>query len=141
MQTLDRPGTIARGVIVLILIVQLVLGVVFTFAPQAFAHALGLPPAPAWTDWMFAQFGARALGFAYGMRLALRDPRANAGWLRAMVLVQAIDWLGTLAALFAGKVTWLQTSTAPFLPVLFVVVLVLELRRQATTPAVRVEAA
>lgn len=141
MQTLDRPGTIARGVIVLILIVQLVLGVVFTFAPQAFAHLLGLPPAPAWTDWMFAQFGARALGFAYGMRLALRDPRANAGWLRAMVLVQAIDWLGTLAALFAGKVTWLQTSTAPFLPVLFVVVLVLELRRQATTPAVRVEAA
>lgn len=141
MQTLDRPGTIARGVIVLILIVQLVLGVVFTFAPQAFAHALGLPPAPAWTDWMFAQFGARALGFAYGMRLALRDPRANAGWLRAMVLVQAIDWLGTLAALFAGKVTWLQTSTAPFLPVLFVVVLVRELRRQATTPAVRVEAA
>lgn len=141
MQTLDRPGTIARGVIALILIVQLVLGVVFTFAPQAFAHALGLPPAPAWTDWMFAQFGARALGFAYGMRLALRDPRANAGWLRAMVLVQAIDWLGTLAALFAGKVTWLQTSTAPFLPVLFVVVLVLELRRQATTPAVRVEAA
>lgn len=141
MQTLDRPGTIARGVIVLILIVQLVLGVVFTFAPQAFAHALGLPPAPAWTDWMFAQFGARALGFAYGMRLALRDPRANAGWLRAMVLVQAIDWLGTLAALFAGKVTWLQTSTAPFLPVLFVVVLVRELRRQATTPAVCVEAA
>lgn len=141
MQTLDRPGTIARGVIVLILIVQLVLGVVFTFAPQAFAHALGLPPAPAWTDWMFAQFGARALGFAYGMRLALRDPRANAGWLRAMVLVQAIDWLGTLAALFAGKVTWLQTSTAPFLPVPFVVVLVRELRRQATTPAVRVEAA
>ncbi len=141
MQTPDRPGTIARGVIALILIVQLVLGVVFTFAPQAFAHALGLPPAPAWTDWMFAQFGARALGFAYGMRLALRDPRANAGWLRAMVLVQAIDWLGTLAALFAGKVTWLQTSTAPFLPVLFVVVLVLELRRQATTPAVRVEAA
>lgn len=141
MQTLDRPGTIARGVIVLILIVQLVLGVVFTFAPQAFAHALGLPPAPAWTDWMFAQFGARALGFAYGMRLALRDPHANAGWLRAMVLVQAIDWLGTLAALFAGKVTWLQTSTAPFLPALFVVVLVRELRRQATTPAVRVEAA
>ena len=141
MQTFDRPGTIARGVIVLILIVQLVLGVVFTFAPQAFAHALGLPPAPAWTDWMFAQFGARALGFAYGMRLALRDPRANAGWLRAMVLVQAIDWLGTLAALFAGKVTWLQTSTAPFLPVLFVVVLVLELRRQAVTSAARIEAA
>ena len=141
MQTFDRPGAFARGVIVLILIVQATLGVVFVVTPQAFAHALGLPPAPAWTDWMFAQFGARALGFAYGMRLALRDPRANAGWLRAMVLVQAIDWLGTLAALSAGKVTWLQTSTAPFLPVLFIVVLLRELRRQAVTPAARIEPA
>lgn len=121
----------SKGVIVLIAIVQLVLGIVFVLFPHSFPNLLGLTPAPGWTDWIFAQFGARALGFAYGMWLVLRDARRHAGWMKAMIAVQAIDWIGTMLALVNDKVSLAQVTTAPFLPILFVIVLSLELRRQA----------
>jgi len=135
MSSTDRPSRLTQAVIVLIAVVQLILGLIFLFAPQAFPGLLGLVPAPGWTDWMFAQFAARALAFAYGMGLVLRDARRHADWIRAMIGVQIIDWIGTVMALVAGKVTLAQVATAPFLPILFVLVLALELRRQASTQA------
>ncbi|MGO9672763.1 MAG: hypothetical protein ACLPSF_01080 [Methylocella sp.] len=79
---------------------------------------------------MFAMLGARALGFAYGMIVALRDIRRNASWLAAMIIVQALDWIATILAVLAGKVTLLQVSTASFLPLLFIAALAAELLRQ-----------
>ncbi len=121
---------ITHGAIILIAVVQIVIGVVFMIFPGAFPAALGLPPAPPWTDWMFAMLGARALGFAYGILVARRDLRANATWLIAMVIVQALDWMATIFSVFAGKVTLMQVSTASFLPLLFIAVLAAELLRQ-----------
>ncbi|MFA5951782.1 MAG: hypothetical protein WC807_16020 [Hyphomicrobium sp.] len=131
MSNIDNPTRFTRGIIVLIAVVQVILGVIFVTAPHAFAGSLGLAPTPGWTDWMFAQFGARALGFAYGMLLVLKDARRHVGWIRAMIGVQVIDWIGTVLALAAGKVTLAQVTTAPIFPILFVIVLALELRRQA----------
>lgn len=128
----NRPPVYVITTIILIALVQVALGLVFTLAPQAFPSMLGLAPAPPWTDWMFAQFGARALGFAFGMLLALRDVRRYASWLAVMIGVQVIDWMGTMLALTMNKVTLAQVSTAPYLPIVFIVVLVLELRRQRT---------
>ena len=131
--TNEVPLRFTRATIILIIAVQVLLGLVFVAAPQTFPSLLGLEPAPAWTDWIFAQFGARALGFAYGMALALRDLRRHADWLIAMILVQVIDWIATVMALVSGKVGLAQVATAPFFPILFVAVLGLELRRQART--------
>ena len=78
---------------------------------------------------MFAMLGARALGFAYGMLIAQRDVVRYASWLVAMIIVQALDWVATLVALTAGKVTLAQVSTAPFLPILFVAVMAAALLR------------
>ena len=122
--------SIARPTLILIALVQFVLGLIFVFAPRAFAEALGLPPAPAWTDWLLAMFGARALGFGFGMIVAQRNIARHASWLIGMLLVQAIDWIATLLALAQGKVTLAQVSTAPFLPVLFIAVLLLALLRR-----------
>ena len=130
MNKADRPSIFTIAVISLIAIVQLILGVAFVLAPQQTGALLGLAPAPAWTDWMFSQFGARTLGFAYGMALVLRDARRHAAWIRAMIVVQAIDWIGVMLALVEGKVTLAQVATAPFFPVLFIIVLAIELRRQ-----------
>ena len=130
MNKADRPSIFTIAVIALIAIVQLILGVAFVLAPQQTAAMLGLAPAPGWTDWMFSQFGARALGFAYGMALVLRDARRHAAWIKAMIVVQAIDWIGVMLALVEGKVTLAQVATAPFLPILFIIVLAIELRRQ-----------
>lgn len=121
---------LTRGTITLIAGVQIALGLIFLLSPGQFATLLGLPPAPAWTDWMFAMLGARALGFAYGMIVALRDIRRNASWLAAMIIVQALDWIATILAVLAGKVTFLQVSTASFLPLLFIAALAAELLRQ-----------
>ncbi len=103
-------------------IVQLALGVMFLI-PGLFARMIGLEAAPAWVDWMFAMLAARALGFAYGMLLAARDPRPHLSWIRAMIGVQAIDWLATITYLVIGAVTLAQVTTAAFLPVVFMVIL------------------
>jgi hypothetical protein len=131
------PPLFIRATVILIAVVQAVLGVVFILSPATFPVLLGLPSAPAWTDWMFAMLGARALGFAFGMLIALRDSRRHASWLAAMIMVQAIDWIATILAVYAGKVTLLQVSSASFLPVLFIAVLIYELKRQRTAASIR----
>lgn len=102
--------------------VQLVLGLVF-LVPGLFAAMVGFSDAPEWTNWLFAMFGARALGFSYGMFFAARNPEPHMTWIRAMIGVQAIDWVATVVYLFAGAVTIAQVTTAAFLPVVFVTIL------------------
>jgi hypothetical protein len=137
MKTNNRPGALTLGTIYMIAFVQFILGVVFVFYPHDFARLMGLAPAPGWTDWIFAQFGARAFGFAYGMWLVLRDPQRHAGWIKAMIGVQVIDWFGTVLAVFSGAVTLAQVTTAPFLPVLVVIVLAGLLRQVAGSTSLR----
>ena len=111
-------------------IVQLILGVVFLFMPSQFATVLGLAVIPAWVPWMFAMFGARALGFAYGMFLAMRQPEQHRAWIGSMIVVQAIDWIATIYFVLQGAVTLPQVSGASFLPILFILVLVTRYPRQ-----------
>lgn len=111
-----------RLTLYIIAIVQVVLGIVF-LVPDLFANVAGLESAPAWTGWLLAMFGARALGFGFGMALAARDPVRHRSWIVAMVGIQTIDWLATLAYLTVGAVTLAQVTTAAFLPVVFVLVL------------------
>jgi len=112
--------------------VQVILGIVFIFAPAQFAGLLGLKEAPEWVYWLFTMFGARSLGFAYGMFLAMRDPQRHIIWIRAMIGIQAIDWIGTIYFVATGGVTWLQVSGASFLPLLFIAVLTLRYPRTAS---------
>lgn len=130
MRPAAAPSFVTCATLVLIAVVQLIIGALFILSPSTFPSLFGLPAAPAWTDWIFAMFGARALGFAYGMLVALKDIRRHATWLTAMIIVQAIDWVGTLLSVHGAKVTLAQVSTASFLPVLFIAVLAFELNRQ-----------
>ncbi|MEA2000405.1 MAG: hypothetical protein U9N84_00745 [Actinomycetota bacterium] len=68
-------------------------------------------------------FGARALGFAYGMFHAARNPETHLEWIRAMIGIQAIDWIATIGYLVTGAVTMAQVTTAAFLPILFILIL------------------
>ncbi|MEZ5158313.1 MAG: hypothetical protein R2687_05720 [Candidatus Nanopelagicales bacterium] len=114
---------ILKPTLIVIGTVQLALGVMF-LVPGLFASVMGLPSGPGWTDWMFAMLGARAIGFAFGMFVTSRDPRAHLSWITAMIAVQTIDWVATLAYLATGSVTIAQVTTAAFLPVVFVSILV-----------------
>lgn len=106
-----------------IAIVQIVLGIAFLVAPATTSRLFGLPPAPEWTGWLFGMMAARFLGFGYGMVVAARDPVAAIAWIRAMIGIQAIDWMVTAIYLAKGAVTLAQVSTASFLPVVFIVLL------------------
>ncbi len=135
MSSSNAPSLLTRGTIALVAVVQIVLGILFTFRPGLFPAMLGLPSAPAWTDWMFAMLGARAFGFAFGMIVALGDLRRHASWLSAMILVQAVDWIATITSVLAGKLTIAQVSTASFLPIAFIGVIAAELIRQRKSAA------
>lgn len=112
-----------RRTLIIIGVIQLVLGIVF-LVPDLFQRLAGLDEAPDWVNWILVMFGARALGFGYGMLVAAREPASHLAWIRAMIGIQAIDWLGTIAYLISGSVTLTQVTTAAFLPVVFVVILV-----------------
>ncbi len=134
MQTQTSSSTL-RYTLGFIGVLQVILGLVFIFLPNQFAALLGLAETPPWVLWMFSMFGARAFGFAYGMFLAMRNPTQHADWIRAMILVQAVDWLGTAYFLMNGSVTLMQVSTAAFLPIIFIVVLVRWYPRPSTQTA------
>ncbi len=110
-----------RAVVYLIAGFQFVLGVGFLVAPGGMARLLGLAAAPGWTGWLFAMMAARFLGYGVGMLCAARDPQRHRLWLDSMVVVQALDWVATVGYLVHGDVTLSQVTTAAFLPVLFVV--------------------
>lgn len=108
---------------------QIVFGLLFLFIPGTLAESFGLAETPQWAYWMFALFSARALGYAVGMILAIRDPRKYRAWIITMVGVQAIDWIATLVYIGAGAITVAQASTAAFMPVVFIVLLLVTLPR------------
>lgn len=126
---------ILRVTLVVIAAFQILLGIAFLFAPSPFAASVGLAATPGWVPWMFAMFSARALGFAYGSVLAMRDPYRHRSWITAMIGVQGIDWLATMFFLAQGVVTLPQVSTAAFMPVVFIAGLVFTYPRRITTTA------
>lgn len=111
--------------LIVIAIAQIFFGAVFIFAPAKFSGMLGLPETPQWAYWMFGMFGARAFGFAYGMFLAARDPMKHVHWIQAMIGVQLIDWLATMYFVLSGAVTWAQVTSASYLPLIFIAMLVI----------------
>ena len=108
---------------------QIVFGLLFLLIPGTLAESFGLAETPHWAYWIFALFSARALGYAVGMILAIRDPLKYRAWIITMVGVQAIDWIATLVYIGAGAITVAQASTAAFMPVVFIVLLLATLPR------------
>lgn len=109
---------------------QIVLGILFLLAPQFYGDAVGLEQAPPWVAWMFGMFSARALGYGVGLVLAIRDPLRHRAWIATMIGVQVIDWLVTISLVVQGVLSLAQVSTAGFMPVLFVLALVLTFPRR-----------
>lgn len=124
-----------KTTLIFIGIVQVFFGIIFILIPAQFANLVGLETAPTWVNWLFIMMSARFFGFAYGMFIASRDPYPNRHWIIGMVGVQALDWIGTIYYLLNGAVTLEQVSTASFLPLLFIVVLLYRFPQQKTTLA------
>lgn len=124
-----------KGMLIVIGITQLVFGIIFTLIPAQFASLVELETAPIWVNWLFVMMGARFFGFAYGMFIASRNPYAHRHWIIGMVAVQALDWIGTVYYLLDGTLTLAQVSTASFLPLIFIAILLYRFPRQETSLA------
>jgi hypothetical protein len=109
---------------------QIGFGALFLIAPNFYGSMVGLAPVPDWAPWMFAMFSARAFGFAAGMIVAIREPERHRAWIAIMIGVQALDWLATMALVINGTLTLPQVSTAAFMPVLFIVSLLVSFPRR-----------
>jgi len=131
---------ILRITLVFIAIAQFVAGLLYMFFPGMLAKLLGLPETPQWSYWVFALFGARCLGYAVGMILAIRDPLKYRAWIITMIGVQAIDWIATLVFIGAGALTVAQAPLSVFMPVVFIVLLLVTMPRNGTeTPSTPTE--
>jgi hypothetical protein len=107
-------------------VVQLVLGAGFIAAPYRVASAFGLAPAqPRGVNWLFVMMGGRFIGYGIGMFIAARNPHAHRAWIGTMILIQVIDWIGTLGYLIVGDVTLRNVTTAAVLPPLFIAALLI----------------
>ncbi|MFJ9369650.1 hypothetical protein ACIRRA_35255 [Nocardia sp. NPDC101769] len=123
-------------ILMVIAVSQLVLGVLFVAAPTLVHTIFQFTPAePGWADWLMVMMGGRFLGFAYGMFLAARDPRKHVAWINAMILVQAIDWIATMAHLATGDVRLMQVPTTAVMPVVAVAALLWLHPRRIREPA------
>ena len=125
-----------KGTAFFIAFVQFGFGCAYLFAPAPFQAALGLTHLPAWTGWPFGMMGGRFIAFGFGMLLVFRNPMANRGWIQAMILVQAIDWLVTIFNVVGGTVALAQVATASFLPIVFIVCLLVAYPRASDEIAI-----
>ena len=114
-------------------VVQVFFGLLFVVAPGQFAYLFHLPVAPGWTNWLLVMGGARFLGMGYGMFVTMRDPLKHRSWIQAMIGVQILDWLATIANLLSGTITLTQASTATFLPIVFIVALLVFYPREQSS--------
>lgn len=113
-----------RVTLITIGVFQLFFGAVFLAAPSTTARLLDLAPAaPPWTNWLLAMMAGRFLGYAWGMFAAARDPLRHRAWIDTMILVQAVDWVATLAYLGSGDLRLGQVTTAAFAPPVFIAAL------------------
>ncbi len=58
------------------------------------------------------------------MLVASLNPGRHIAWIKAMIGIQAIDWIATMAYLLTGAVTLSQVTTAAFLPLVFIAILI-----------------
>lgn len=126
-----------RITLVVIGIVQIFFGLPFVVAPGLYNLALHLPSAPAWTSWFFVMSGARFLGMAYGMFMAARDPIKHRSWINAMIVIQALDWMGTIYSIATGAISLAQATDAPYLPLIFIVALLVWYPRDSQVSSVQ----
>lgn len=105
-------------------VVQVILGTAFTIFPSQFIASLDLSTTPEWVYWLFAQMGARFWAFGIGMFIAAHNPTRHQSWIGLMIGIQVVDWIATIFYLGTGVVTLTQVTSAAFLPIIFVAVLI-----------------
>jgi hypothetical protein len=109
--------------LILIGVVQLVLGVLFLFAPQAIMSWMGLAVPASDNGYTLGMLAARFIALGIGMFWCARDPERNQFWIRTMILIQAIDLAAGIYYTIAGIVALASSAFPMFNAALFIILL------------------
>ncbi len=112
-----------QGLLILIGIVQLVLGALFLFAPQAIMGMMGLTVPPTDSGYMFGMLAARFIAFGIGMFWCARAPEENIFWINNMILIQIIDLAAGIYYTATGVVDISSSAFPMFNATLFIILL------------------
>lgn len=113
-------------------LVQIILGLLYLFAPAAFLAWQGIAVPTADMNYPLAMFAARLLVYGAGMFVIARDPARHSFWIDGMIAIQLID----LAAGFfytANGAVGLEVSGFPMFNATLIIVLLGWLRRHASS--------
>ena len=127
-----QKNTLLKYTLYFIGTVQIFFGLNFLLAPKMYPQMVNLENAPDWVSWMLIFTSARMLGFGVGMFVAAQDPVKHKLWIQIMIGLQAIDWIGTILYILLGAVNIIQVSTASFLPLVFIGLLLYAYPRDVT---------
>lgn len=111
--------------LIIIGVVQLVLGVLYLFAPQAMMGWMGLTFPPADAGYMFGMLAARLIAYGLGMFWCARNPEQNIFWINNMILIQAIDLAVGIYYTATGVVDISSSGFPMFNATLFIILLLL----------------
>ena len=109
--------------LILIGFVQIVLGALFLFVPQALMGWMGLTVPAADAGYILGMLAARFIAYGLGMFWCARDPEANVFWINNMILVQVIDLAAGVYYTATGVVDISSTGFPMFNATLFIILL------------------
>ena len=109
--------------LILIGVVQLVLGILFLFAPQTMMGLMGLTVPAADAGYILGMLAARFIAFGIGMFYCARSPEQNLFWINNMILIQLIDLVAGVYYTATGIVDLSSSAFPMFNATLFIILL------------------
>lgn len=103
--------------------VQLVLGLLFLFAPQGLMGWMGLTVPVADNGYILGMLAARFIALGIAMFWAARDPQQNLAWINLMILVQAVDLAAGIYYTVTGVVEFSASAFPMFNATVFIILL------------------
>ncbi|WP_332692948.1 hypothetical protein [Devosia sp.] len=123
--------TYLRIVLWLIAISQIVLGALTLFAPALFFSAMGLSMPPTDTFYIVGMLAARFLAFGIVLVVLAGRKSVDPLWLQSMVVIQFVDLAAGLYYTASGVLPLTASAFPMFNAVLFSILLIVALRRDA----------
>ncbi len=124
--------------LILIGIVQLVLGVLFLFVPQALMAWMRLTIPAADAGYILGMLAARFIAYGLGMFWCARAPEGNVFGINNMILIQAIDLAVGVYYTATGVIDLSSSAFPMFNAALFIVLLWLWRPKTGAQPAPQV---
>ena len=123
-----------KGLCYLIGVIQIALGAVYLFMPQAFIAWQGLSAIGPDIGYPFAMLAGRFIVYGVGMFVIAADPVRHKFWLLGMIAIQAFDLAGGLFYTLSGIVAF-EHSAFPMFNATWIIIGLYLLRNSQTQEA------